>query len=299
MPLILDGKAAAAAIRERLQQEVQMLAGQGHRPPHLAAILVGNDGASETYVFAKKKACDAAGFFSSVIRLPEEISEEALLAEIHSINHNPDIDGLIVQLPLPAHISEQAVMDAITPEKDVDGFHDRNIGKLAKGNPDFIPATPLGILLLLQHYGIDPEGKHCVVLGRSNIVGRPLSILLSLPGKNGNATVTLCHSKTQNLYRHTKNADILIAALGRPRFVGADMVKPGVVMVDVGITRVDAPELKSGYRLHGDVDFEAVSPLCEAITPVPGGVGPMTIAGLLMNTMKARRLQLQLQSHIA
>ncbi len=299
MPLILDGKAAAAAIREKLQREVQALAEQGQRPPHLAAILVGSDGASETYVFAKKKACDTAGFLSSVIRLPEDISEDALLAEIHSINQNPDIDGLIVQLPLPAHISERAVMDAIVPEKDVDGFHDRNIGKLAKGNPDFIPATPLGILLLLQHYGIDPVGKHCVILGRSNIVGRPLSILLSLPGKNGNATVTLCHSRTQNLSSHTKSADILVAALGRPRFVGADMVKPGAVVVDVGITRVDAPELKSGYRLHGDVDFDAVAPLCEAITPVPGGVGPMTIAGLLMNTMKARKLQLQLQSHTA
>ncbi len=299
MPLILDGKAAATALRGKLQQEVQLLAEQGLRPPHLAAILVGNDGASETYVFAKKKACDAAGFFSSVIRLPETISEAELLEEIQAINNNPDIDGLIVQLPLPAHISERAVMDAIAPEKDVDGFHDRNIGKLAKGNPDFIPATPLGILLLLQHFGMETTGKHCVVVGRSNIVGRPLSILLSLPDKTGNATVTLCHSKTRDLATHTRSADILVAALGRPRFVTADMVKPGAVVVDVGITRVDAPELKSGYRLLGDVDFDAVSPLVEAITPVPGGVGPMTIAGLLMNTMKARKLQVQLQSNLA
>jgi len=299
MALILDGKAAAASIKEKLQRDVQVMAVNGLRPPHLAAILVGNDGASETYVFAKKKACDACGFFSTVIRLPEDISEAALLQEIASINHNPDIDGLIVQLPLPAHINEALVMDAIAPEKDVDGFHDQNIGKLAKGNPAFIPATPLGILLLLQEYGVEVSGKHCVVVGRSNIVGRPLSILLSLPGEQGNATVTLCHSRTRDLAKYTRDADILVAALGKPRFIAADMVKPGAVVVDVGITRVDAPELKSGYRLLGDVDFDAVLPHCAAITPVPGGVGPMTIAGLLMNTMKARKTQLNFPPHTA
>jgi len=299
MTLVLDGKQCSHDLREKLKGEVAVMAEKGLRPPHLAAIIVVNNGASETYVAAKAKACDEAGFFSTVLRFPETISQTELLAEIENINANPDIDGLIVQLPLPKHISEEDITQAIHPSKDVDGFHDISMGKLAKGEPSFIPATPYGIVLLLRHYQIETSGKHCVVLGRSNIVGRPMSILMSMPGDTGNCTVPICHSRTKDLSYFTRQADIIIAALGKPLFVKADMVKEGVVVIDVGITRVDAPEKKSGFRLLGDVDYEAVAPLCSAITPVPGGVGPMTIAGLLMNTLQARNQTLQPASSLA
>jgi len=299
MALVLDGKQCSLDLREKLKREVAVMAEKGLRPPHLAAIIVGNNGASETYVAAKAKACDEAGFFSTVLRFPESITQDELLAEIENINTNPDIDGLIVQLPLPKHISEEDITQAIHPSKDVDGFHDISMGKLAKGEPSFIPATPYGIVLLLRHYKIETSGKHCVVVGRSNIVGRPMSILVSMPGDTGNCTVTICHSRTHDLSYFTRQADIVIAALGKPLFVKADMVKEGAVVIDVGITRVDAPEKKSGFRLLGDVDYDAVAPLCSAITPVPGGVGPMTIAGLLMNTLQARKQTLQPGSSLA
>jgi methylenetetrahydrofolate dehydrogenase (NADP+) / methenyltetrahydrofolate cyclohydrolase len=299
MPQILDGKACSQSIREKLKAEVAVMTEKGLRPPHLRAIIVGNDGASQTYVGAKMKACEESGFFSSVVRLPESTTEAELLDKIEDVNESPDIDGLIVQLPLPKHISEEKVTQAIAAHKDVDGFHDINMGKLAKGEPEFIPATPYGIMLLLAEYGIETSGKHCVVIGRSNIVGRPMSILMSMPANPGNCTVTICHSRTANLAHHTLQADILIAALGRPLSVGPELVKPGAVVIDVGITRVDDASKKSGFRLLGDVDYDRVANLCSAITPVPGGVGPMTIAGLLMNTMKARKQHLPAAGNIA
>jgi methylenetetrahydrofolate dehydrogenase (NADP+)/methenyltetrahydrofolate cyclohydrolase len=254
------------------------------KAPHLAAILVGNDGASETYVAAKVKACEDAGFQSTLIRMNAETSEPKLMEQIEKLNNDPDIDGILVQLPLPAQINESNIINAIDAEKDVDGFHPVNVGRMTLGQPTFISATPFGIMLMLQHYKIDTKGKHAVVIGRSNIVGRPMSILLSENKNPGNCTVTLCHSKTQNIKELCLQADIIIAALGKPGFLTADMVKQGAIVIDVGITRMEDTTKKSGYRLKGDVDYEAVAPLCSWITPVPGGVGPMTIAALLKNT---------------
>ena len=292
MTLVLDGKQCSHDLREKLKGEVAVMAEKGLRPPHLAAIIVGNNGASETYVAAKAKACDEAGFFSTVLRFPETISQTELLAEIENINANPDIDGLIVQLPLPKHISEEDITQAIHPSKDVDGFHDISMGKLAKGEPSFIPATPYGIVLLLRHYQIETSGKHCVVLGRSNIVGRPMSILMSMPGDTGNCTVTICHSRTKDLSYFTRQADIVIAALGKPLFVKADMVKEGAVVIDVGISRVETTTTKRGFKLAGDADFDDIADKCSYITPVPGGVGPMTIASLMYNTLLASRKEI-------
>lgn len=292
MAKILDGREVSAAIKDTLKREVDAMVSAGQRPPHLVAILVGNDGGSMTYVGAKEKACHEVGFQGSVIRYPDTITEEELLAKVEEINNDGSIDGLIVQLPLPKHINENRVTLAITPEKDVDGFHDVNIGKLTKGADGVKPATPYGITLILEHYGIETSGKHAVVVGRSNIVGRPMSIMLSNPGTTGNATVTVVHSKTVDLPSFTRDADILVAAIGKPGFITGDMVKPGAVVIDVGTTRVDDPSKKAGWRLCGDVDFASVEPVAGAITPVPGGVGPMTIAGLLVNTMKARKAAL-------
>ncbi|MET0393117.1 MAG: bifunctional methylenetetrahydrofolate dehydrogenase/methenyltetrahydrofolate cyclohydrolase FolD [Chitinophagaceae bacterium] len=281
---ILDGKKAAQAIREKLAIDVAQRAIEGKKVPHLAAVLVGKNGASETYVAAKVKACEEAGFGSTLIRFEEDIPEIRLLEKIEELNTDPDVDGILVQLPLPKHISDEKVINTIHPDKDVDGFHPVNIGKMVQGQPAYIPATPHGIMLLLEHYGIKTAGKHAVVIGRSNIVGRPMSILLSANSEPGNCTVTICHSHTQNLQELCLQADIIVAALGRPEFVKADMVKEGAVVIDVGITRVRDDSKRSGFRLKGDVDFDAVSPKCAWITPVPGGVGPMTIAALLKNT---------------
>ena len=287
MALVLDGSIAAASIRLQIAEEVKAHVAKGHRAPGLVAILVGEDGASQTYVGAKKTACDEVGFAGDVRRFPATITEEELLVEIEKINQDDSIDGLIVQLPLPKHISEEKVTQAILPGKDVDGFHDINMGKLAKGDEAGVkPATPYGITLLMKHYGIEASGKHVVVVGRSNIVGRPMSMLLSAAAPYGNATVTLCHSRTQNLSTFTQQADILVVALGKPGFVTADIVKDGAVIIDVGTTRVDDATRKSGWRLCGDVDYEAVSQKASAITPVPKGVGPMTITGLMMNTLE-------------
>jgi len=285
--LVLDGKLAAAAVKEILKAETAELVIKGKPAPHLAAILVGNNGASETYVASKVKNCEETGFQSTLIRLDAETDEATLLATIQSLNNNPDIDGILVQLPLPKHISEEKVIEAIDPRKDVDGFHPSNIGRLVQGLPTFIPATPYGILLLLAHYNISTKGKHAVVIGRSNIVGRPMSILLSSNIPQGNCTVTLCHSHTPNLKELCLQADIVVAALGKPEFVTADMVKEGAVIIDVGITRVEDATAKKGFRIKGDVLYHDVAPKASAITPVPGGVGLMTIAGLLKNTLQA------------
>jgi methylenetetrahydrofolate dehydrogenase (NADP+)/methenyltetrahydrofolate cyclohydrolase len=293
MTTILDGKALALTLRGKIKEEVLTLKASGNRAPHLAAILVGEDGASKTYVASKEKDCEYVGFESTVLRLSAETSEAEVLQQIASINENPEIDGLIVQLPLPKHINATKITESIRPEKDVDGFHTISVGKLTKGEDTYISATPLGILMLLEEYDIPTEGKHCVVIGRSNIVGRPMSILMSRSGNPGNATVTLCHSRTRNLKDFTLSADIVIAALGIPDFLTADMVKPGAVVVDVGITRVDADN-KNGYVLKGDVDFEAIKDKASAITPVPGGVGPMTRYGLLHNTLKSYKLRLSI-----
>lgn len=293
MALILNGKEVADTLKQKIAQEVEQMVAAGHRAPHLVAILVGNDGGSQTYVGAKEKACHEVGFGGTVIRYNDTITEEQLLEKIAEINADPQIDGLIVQLPLPKHIDETKITHAILPEKDVDGFHDVNMGKLAKGNDGIVSATPLGITLILQHYNIETSGKNVVVIGRSNIVGRPISILLSNPGPVGNATVTVCHSRTQNLSAYTLQADIIVAAIGKPGFVTGDMVKEGAVVIDVGTTRIDDPSKKAGWRLSGDVDFASVEPKASAITPVPGGVGPMTITALLNNTLKARKAQLK------
>lgn len=285
--LVLDGKIAAAAVKESLKIKTAQLAAEGKRKPHLAAILVGNNGASETYVASKVKNCEETGFASTLIRLADTIDEASLLSTIHELNSNPSIDGILVQLPLPKQISEQKVIEAIDPLKDVDGFHPINVGKLVQGLSTFIPATPYGIMLMLEHYQIETKGKHAIVIGRSNIVGRPMSILLSSNLKQGNCTVTICHSHTPNLKELCLQADIIVAALGRPGFVTADMVKPGAVIIDVGITRVDDSTAKKGFRIKGDVAYEEVAAKASAITPVPGGVGLMTIAGLLKNTMQA------------
>jgi methylenetetrahydrofolate dehydrogenase (NADP+)/methenyltetrahydrofolate cyclohydrolase len=281
---ILDGKKASQAIRDELKLEVAQLAIEGKKVPHLAAILVGNNGASETYVAAKVKACEEVGFRSTLMRLEETITESELLAQIDDLNTDPDIDGILVQLPLPKHISDEKVINAIDADKDVDGFHPISVGRMVLGAPSFISATPYGIMLLLKYFKVETSGKHAVVIGRSNIVGRPMSILLSENSNPGNCTVTLCHSKTKNIKELCLQADIIVAALGRPGFLTADMVKEGAVVIDVGITRVEDSSKKTGYRLKGDVEYDTVAPKCSYITPVPGGVGPMTIAALLKNT---------------
>jgi len=285
--LVLDGKIAAAAVKASLQKQTADIAANGKRAPHLAAILVGNNGASETYVASKVKNCEETGFLSSLIRLDENVSEDILLETIQKLNNDNTVDGILVQLPLPKHISDQKVIEAIDPKKDVDGFHPVNVGKLVQGLETFIPATPYGIMLLLEHFNIDTKGKHAVVVGRSNIVGRPMSILLSSNVNKGNCTVTICHSHTPNIEAFCKEADILVAALGKPGFITANMVKPGAVIIDVGITRVADETTKSGFRIKGDVAYNEVAEVASAITPVPGGVGLMTIAGLLKNTMQA------------
>ncbi len=287
--ILLDGKKTSQEIQDEIASEVMMLEAGKKRPPHLAAVLIGNDGASETYVGAKVKACGRVRFKSTLVRLPATVTEAELLKVIFDLNTNAEIDGFIVQLPLPKHINEQLIIKAIAPAKDVDGFHPENVGKMTLGLPTFIPATPFGILQLLKRYKVPTEGKHCVVIGRSHIVGSPMSILLARNANPGNCTVTITHSKTKDLKEVCLSADIIIAALGKPEFLKAEMVKEGAVVIDVGITRVEAPESKTGFKLKGDVDFELVSPKCSFITPVPGGVGPMTIAGLLLNTLEAYR----------
>ena len=282
---LLDGKKTSSLVQETIAEEVRQIVAQGHRPPHLAAILVGNNGASMTYVNNKVTACERVGFASSVVNLPEDILQESLLKEIEKLNNDKSIDGFIVQLPLPKHINEQEVLLAVNPDKDADGFHPTNFGRMALGLEAFIPATPYGILELLTQYKIPTDGKHVVVIGRSDIVGRPISILLSQ--KPWNATVTLTHSRTQNLSKLTQEADIIIAALGIPNFLKAEMVKEGAVIIDVGITRVADTSAKKGFRIVGDVDFEQVKHKASYITPVPGGVGPMTIAMLMKNTLNA------------
>jgi methylenetetrahydrofolate dehydrogenase (NADP+)/methenyltetrahydrofolate cyclohydrolase len=284
---ILDGQLTARTIKENLKMEVAAMVAEGKKIPHLAAVLVGNNGASETYVAAKVKACAEIGFKSTMIRLDDTISETKLLSVIEELNGDMDVDGILVQLPLPKHISDEKIILAIDPDKDVDGFHPVNVGKLVLGTPSFISATPHGIMLLLEHYKIVTAGKSAAVIGRSNIVGRPMSILLSANSNPGNCTVTLCHSRTHNLEEICLASDIIVAALGKPEFVKADMVKEGAVVIDVGITRVPDTSKKSGFALKGDVAFAEVSPKCSFITPVPGGVGPMTIAALMKNTFTA------------
>ena len=284
---LLDGKKTSQDIKLEIAKAVKELKSKGVKTPHLAAILVGTDGASMTYVNAKVKACEFVRFNSTLIDLPEETTEEELLNQIESLNIDADIDGFIVQLPLPKHIDEQKVLMAVNPDKDVDGFHPTNVGRMALDLPTFLPATPFGILELLERYNVETSGKNVVIIGRSHIVGRPMSILMSQKRKAGNATVTVAHSRTQNLSELTKNADIIVAALGIPEFLTGDMVKDGVTIIDVGITRVDDASKKRGYRLAGDVHFESVSKKASFITPVPGGVGPMTIAMLLKNTLLA------------
>lgn len=285
--LLLDGKTASAAVKNEIREETLQLLAVGKRAPHLAAILVGTNGASETYVASKVKNCEEVGFRSTLIRMNADVAEAELLDAIARLNADPEVDGILVQLPLPKQISEQKVIEAINPAKDVDGFHPSSAGKLVQGLPSFIPATPYGIMLMLEQFDITTKGKHAVVIGRSNIVGRPMSILLSSNQKRGNCTVTICHSHTPNLQEICLQADIIVAALGRPEFVKADMVKEGAVVIDVGITRVDDPTAKKGFRIKGDVAFAEVAPKTSAITPVPGGVGLMTIAGLLKNTLQA------------
>ena len=285
--LILDGKIASQAVKEHIKEKVEGLAAAGKRKPCLAAILVGENGASETYVASKIKTCAEIGFESILIRLDSTADEATLLQKIAELNNNEAVDGILVQLPLPKQINEQKVIEAIHPAKDVDGFHPVSVGKLVQGLQTFIPATPYGIMLMLQHFNIETKGKHAVVVGRSNIVGRPMSILLSSNTQYGNCTVTICHSHTKNLAEICRSADILVAALGRPEFVKADMVKEGAVIIDVGITRVEDATAKKGFRIKGDVAFAEVAEKAAAITPVPGGVGLMTIAGLLKNTLQA------------
>jgi methylenetetrahydrofolate dehydrogenase (NADP+)/methenyltetrahydrofolate cyclohydrolase len=284
--ILLDGKATAAGIKTRIAAQVEEIVARGGRRPHLTAILVGDDGASKTYVANKEKACAAAGFTSEVIRMSADTTEDRLLEEVARLNADPEVDGFIVQLPLPRHINESRVIEAIDPSKDVDGFHPENVGRMVLGLDSFVSATPFGIVALLDAYGIETKGKHCVVLGRSNIVGRPIANLLSQKAQPGDCTVTICHSRTKDIASYTRNADIIIAALGVPEFLKGDMVKEGVVVVDVGITRI-ADNSEKGYHLVGDVAFDEVAPKASYITPVPGGVGPMTIVSLLTNTLKA------------
>lgn len=286
---IIDGKETARQIKEEIAREVEQMVASGERPPHLSAILVGHDGGSEAYMANKVKSCAECGFTSDLIRFDEDVTEERLLQEIDRLNNDPEIDGFIVQLPLPKHINEQRVIEAIDYRKDVDGFHPLNVGRLSIGLPGFKSATPAGIIELLDRYGIETKGKHAVVLGRSNIVGKPIASLLMQKAKPGDCTVTVCHSSTQNLKEICRQADIIVAALGRPGFVTEDMVKDGAVIIDVGTTRVPDASRKSGFRLCGDVDFDKVADKCEYITPVPGGVGPMTICSLMKNTLLARK----------
>ena len=284
---ILDGKKVSQAVKDQLKLDVAQRFAEGKKVPHLAAILVGNDGASETYVASKVKSCEEVGFKSTLIRFNADISEHLLLEKIQELNHDPDVDGILVQLPLPKHISDEQVINTIEPDKDVDGFHPVSVGRMVQGLPTFIPATPHGIMMMLKHYNIETAGMHAVVIGRSNIVGRPMSVLLSENKNPGNCTVTLCHSKTKNIAELCRNADIIVAALGRPEFIKEDWIKQGAIVIDVGITRVADASKKSGFRLRGDVDYENVAPKCSWITPVPGGVGPMTIAALLNNTYRS------------
>ena len=287
MAIRIDGKNTSSDIRIEIAEKVKAIKVKGGKIPHLAAILVGNDGASETYVKYKVKDCEQVGFKSTLKRFDDTVTEEELLNEVEAINNDPDIDGLIVQLPIPDHISVQKVTDRIKPEKDVDGFHPVNVGRMTKSLPSYISATPYGIMQLIERYKIETSGKHCVVIGRSDIVGTPMSILLSRKADPGNCTVTICHSRTKDIKAMTLQADIVIAALGIPGFLTGDMVKEGAVVIDVGITRVTDPSKKSGFALNGDVKFDEVEPKCSYITPVPGGVGPMTRASLLMNTLLA------------
>ncbi len=284
---IIDGNALAKQIKSELREKVDKVVAEGKRAPHLAAVLIGDHPASRSYVTNKVKSCSDAGFQSTLIQRPAEISQQGLLDIVHELNANPEIDGFIVQLPLPEHIHEMEITLAISPEKDVDGFHPMNLGLMTLGLPAYLPATPMGIMQMLERYHIDISGKTCCVIGRSNIVGTPISILLSRKGSPGDATVMLCHSRTPNIKEIALQADVLVVALGRPNFLKADMVKEGAVVIDVGINRVDDPTKKSGFRLVGDVDYEQVAPKCSYITPVPGGVGPMTVTSLLLNTWKA------------
>ncbi len=287
--ILLDGNALSAQIREEIRAEVEKITATGQRPPHLAAVLIGDDPASHAYVGNKVKSCEAAGIASTLVNRSKDISQEDVMQMITDLNANDQVDGFIVQLPLPRHIDANAVTMAIDPSKDVDGFHPVNIGRMTLGMPAYLPATPYGILQILERNAIDIAGMECCILGRSNIVGTPMSILLSRKGRPGNATVTLCHSRTKDIPSKTRNADLLIVAMGIPNFVRGEMVKEGAVVIDVGINRVDAPERKRGYKLVGDVHFESVAPKCSYITPVPGGVGPMTVVSLLSNTIKAYR----------
>ena len=284
---ILDGQLVSQLTKDDLKLKVAHLKTEGRKIPHLAAILVGANGASETYVGSKVRACNEIGYKSTLMRLSDDISEFKLLSLIEELNIDPDVDGILVQLPLPKHISDEKVINAISPSKDVDGFHPQNVGKMIQGLPTMVPATPYGILLLLEHYKIQTNGMHAVVIGRSNIVGRPMSVLLSANGYPGNCTVTICHSHTRNLEEICRSGDLVVAALGRAGFVKADMIKEGAVVIDVGISRVPDASKKSGYAIKGDVNFQEVAPKCSYITPVPGGVGPMTIAALMRNTLKA------------
>jgi methylenetetrahydrofolate dehydrogenase (NADP+)/methenyltetrahydrofolate cyclohydrolase len=287
---LLDGKVVSRGLKDRIAAEVAELKAQGKRVPFLVAVLVGDDDASKIYVANKDKACQEGGFGSTVLKFPADITEEFLLKEIDKLNKDPEVDGFIVQLPLPDHINESRIIEAIDPRKDVDGFHPTNTGRMVSGLPSFLPATPCGILELLKYYNIDTRGKHCVVIGRSNIVGRPMANLLSQKGID--CTVTICHSRTLNLAEEVRRADIVVSAVGSPRFVTADMIKPGAVVVDVGMNRLRSDQTKSGWKLVGDVDFENVAPKCGYITPVPGGVGLMTISSLIANTLRAYKKEI-------
>lgn len=289
---LIDGKKISAEVKQEIAAEVEGIIKNGGEKPHLAAIIVGHDGASETYVAAKVKACHQVGFDSSEFRFEDTITEDELLAEIEKVNQNDSIDGLIVQLPLPKHISESKVIETIRPEKDVDGFHPMNVGKMVATLPTYLPATPAGIVELLKRYKIETSGKNCVVIGRSNIVGTPMSILMSRKASHGDCTVTLCHSRTKNIPEITREADIIIVALGMPEFLTGDMVKDGATVIDVGIHRIKSDKTKSGWKLIGDVNFDEVAPKCSFITPVPGGVGPMTIVSLLQNTLIASKKEI-------
>lgn len=290
--VLIDGKKTSLELQEEIAKEVKELLAKGKKQPHLAAILVGDDPASQTYVNNKVKACEKVGFKSTLIQMEAYVSEQKLLAKIDELNNNDDIDGYIVQLPLPRHINEQKIIEAVKPSKDVDGFHPVNVGRLVLNLPTYVSATPYGIVHLLERYNIPTEGKHCVVIGRSHIVGSPMSILMAKNTNLANCTVTLCHSRTQNLKEHTLQADIIIAAIGKPNFVTADMVKEGAVVIDVGINRIDDASSPKGFKLVGDVKFDEVSKKASHITPVPGGVGPMTIASLLQNTLKAAKKEI-------
>jgi methylenetetrahydrofolate dehydrogenase (NADP+) / methenyltetrahydrofolate cyclohydrolase len=290
---LLDGAAVSAHILQQIKSETAQMTASGQRAPHLAAILVGEDAASQVYVGSKVRTCEELGYGSTLLRFGADMSEAKLLEEVRKLNENPEIDGILVQLPLPKHMNSDAIINAIDPSKDVDGFHPISQGRMVLGQETFLPATPYGILLMMEHYGINPSGMNAVVIGRSNIVGTPMSVLLSRNTKTGNATVTLAHSRTKDLAAVCKEADLIVAAIGQPRFLKADMVKEGAVVIDVGINRIEDPSRKSGSRLVGDVDFENVALKCSWITPVPKGVGPMTICGLMKNTLRARQINMK------